>query len=110
MDTCNNNPEESYTEKKVKHKPSGWSRVTCFSFNKSKTEWNYYREKDCMERFGKDLSDQAMKIINYKKKEIIPLTNDEKESYENQKVCYICEKNKLVMIKNTVKLKIMTII
>ena len=26
-----------------------------------------------------------------KKKEII-LTNEEKETYENQKVCYICEK------------------
>ena len=45
-----------------------------------------------MEMFCKDLRDQAMKIINYEKKEIIPLTNEEKESYENQKVCYICEK------------------
>ena len=27
-----------------------------------------------------------------KKKEMIPLTNEEKESYEKQKVCYICEK------------------
>ena len=32
-----------------------------------------------------------MKIINYEKKEMIPLTNEEKESYENQQVCYICE-------------------
>ena len=44
-----------------------------------------------MEKFCKDLKDQAMKIINYEKKEIIPLTNKEKESYENQKVCYICQ-------------------
>ena len=33
-----------------------------------------------------------MKIINYEKKKIIPLTNGEKEAYENQKNCYICEK------------------
>ena len=33
-----------------------------------------------------------MKIINYEKKKEIILTNEEKESYENQKVCYICEK------------------
>ena len=33
-----------------------------------------------------------MKIINYKKKEIIPLTKEEKESYEKQNVCYICGK------------------
>ena len=38
IDTCQNNPKESYTEKKVKHKPSGYSRVTCCSFDKSKTE------------------------------------------------------------------------
>ena len=41
----------------------------------------------------KDLRDQVMKIINYEKKEMIPLTNEEKEPYEKQKVCYICEKN-----------------
>ena len=45
-----------------------------------------------MKKFCKELRDQAMKIINYKKKEIIQLTNEEKESYEKQKVCYICEK------------------
>ena len=33
-----------------------------------------------------------MKIINYKKKEMMPLTDEEKGSYENKKVCYICEK------------------
>ena len=92
IDTCQNNLKEPYTEKKAKHKTSGYSRVTCCSFDKSKTEWNYYRGKDCMERFCKDLRDQAMKIINYKKKETIPLTVEEKESYEKQKVCYICEK------------------
>ena len=33
-----------------------------------------------MKKFCKDLRDQAMKIINYEKKEMIPLTNEEKES------------------------------
>ena len=40
---CQNNPEKSYTEKKAKHKPSGHSLVTCFSFDKSKNELKYYR-------------------------------------------------------------------
>ena len=31
-----------------------------------------------------------MKIINHEKKDIIPLTKEEKESYEKQ-ICYICE-------------------
>ena len=33
-----------------------------------------------------------MKIVNYERKETIPLTNEENESYEKQKVCYICKK------------------
>ena len=45
-----------------------------------------------MKMFCKDLKDQAMKTIKYEKKEMIPLTDKEKESYENQKVCYICKK------------------
>ena len=39
----------------------------CCSFDKTKIAWNYYRGKDCMEIFCKDLRKQAMKIINYKK-------------------------------------------
>ena len=33
-----------------------------------------------------------MKIINYQKKEMLQLTNNENKSYEKQKVCYICNK------------------
>ena len=32
-----------------------------------------------------------MKIINYKEKEMIPLTYKENKSYEEQKACSICE-------------------
>ena len=42
--------------------------------------------------FCKNLKEQAMKIINYDKKKIIPLTDKEKETHENQKVYYICKK------------------
>ena len=45
-----------------------------------------------MKLFCEDLKDQAMKIIDYEKKEMIPLTDEEKESYENQEICHICEK------------------
>ena len=88
---CENNPEKSYTEIKAIHESSGYSLITCCSFDKSKNKQSYYREKDCMERFSKDLRNQAMKIINYEKKEIIPLTNDEEKSYKKQKVC--CKKS-----------------
>ena len=92
INTCSNNPDKSYTEKKAMHKPSGYSLVTCCSFDKSKNERKYYRGKDCIKIFFKDLRDQAMKIINHEKKKEIILTNEEKESYENQKNCHICRK------------------
>ena len=92
INACQVNPTKSYTEKKAEHEPSGYSLVTYCSFDKSKNEIKYYRGEDCMKMFCKDLKDQAMKIINYEKKEMIPLTDKEKESYENQKICHICEK------------------
>ena len=109
--SCQNDPEKSSTEKKAEHTPSGYSWITCCSFDASKNEWGYYREKDCMEMFCKDLRNQAMKVINYEKKEMIPLTDKEVESYEKQKVCHIFKK-KLVhirMMKNTMKSEIIVI-
>ena len=40
----------------------------------------------------KDSRNQAIKIIHYEKKEMIPLSDQETESYEKQKVFYICKK------------------
>ena len=45
-----------------------------------------------MKRFCKDLKEHATKIINCEKKVMVPLTKEEKEDYNNQKVCYICKK------------------
>ena len=42
--------------------------------------------------FCKDLKEQAMEIINYDKKRLIPLIDKEKKPHENQKVCYIWKK------------------
>ena len=53
MHSCQNNPEKSYTEKKTKHTPSGYSLFTNCSFDASKNKLNSYRGKDCMESFVK---------------------------------------------------------
>ena len=45
-----------------------------------------------MEKFCKDLREHAMRIVNYEKKEIIPLTDEKNKFYEEQKVCNICKK------------------
>ena len=44
-----------------------------------------------MKIFCENLKDQGMKIINYEKKKIMPLTDKEKQTYENQKICYKCK-------------------
>ena len=61
-------------------------------FVKSENQGKYYRGRDCMKMFCNDLKEQAMRIINYEQKPMIQLTNEEKESYENQQICHICER------------------
>ena len=36
-----------------------------------------------------DLRQHAIKVINYERKEMIPLTNEEKKIHREKKVCYI---------------------
>ena len=92
MSTCYNTSEESSTTKINKYTPSGYSIFTHCSFDKSKNKLNYYRGEDCITKFCKDLREHATKIINYEKKDLIPLTKKEEENYNNQKGCYICKK------------------
>ena len=92
MSTCINNPNESSTSKINKHTPSGYSIFIHCSFDESKNKLNYYRGKDCMKKFSKDLREYASKIINYEKKKMIPLTTEEKIYHNKQKIWYICKK------------------
>ena len=92
MSTCNNNPEKSSTTKIKNHIASGYSLFTHCSFDAIKNKLDYYRGKNSMKNFCLDLKEHATKIINYEKKEIIPLTKEEKNRYNQQRVCYICKK------------------
>ena len=85
MNSCKNNPEKSYTEKKAMHETSGWNMAVKCSFDATKDRRDYYRGKDCIEKLCKKLKDYAMEIIKYKEKEMIPLTDEENKSYERQK-------------------------
>ena len=49
----------------------------------------YYRGEDCIKIFCKDLKDQTMKIINYEKKEMIPLTEEEKDTWKSENLLYM---------------------
>ena len=45
-----------------------------------------------MEKFSIELRSIFIKLINYKQKVMIPLTDNEKVLHEKQKVCLLCEK------------------
>ena len=91
IDTCQNNPDLSSTTKINQHIPSGYSIYTNCLFDKSNNKLSYYRGEDCMKRFCKDLKDHATKIIDFKKKTMIPLTKE--DNYNKENICYICKKD-----------------
>ena len=89
---CSNNPEKSSTIKLNKHTPCGFSLSTHYSFDTTKNKFDYYRGKDCMKVFCNVLKKHIKRITHWKKKEMIPLTDEENRSYENQKHCHVCGK------------------
>ena len=90
--SCQNNPEKSYTERKAKHEPSGYSLSLICSFDSTKNKHYVYRGEDCVKHFCKILKELGTEIFNYEEKEMMPLTDEEIKFYENQKQCHICEK------------------
>ena len=90
--TCHNNLEKPSITKINKHTPSGYSLFTHCSFDTRKNKLDYYRGKNCMKNFCLDLREHATKIVNYEKKEMIPLTKKEEKKYNKENVCHICKK------------------
>ena len=74
------------------HKPCGYALSLICSFDSKESKHNFYRGRDCIKRFCSDLKDLGRKIVNYKQKEMIPLTDSKKKYYKEQKVWYICQK------------------
>ena len=91
MNTCHNNPEKPSTTTVSKHTSSGYSLFTHHSFDKTKNKLDYCTGKNCTQNFCLDLKEHATKIINYEKREMIPLTKKEKIRHNRQKVCHICK-------------------
>ena len=50
MQYCQNNSENSYTEKKAKYKPSGYAWCSICSFDNTKKKHYFCRGKDCIEK------------------------------------------------------------
>ena len=72
--TCHNNSEKSSTTKINKNTASGYLLFIRCSFDVTENKLDYYRGKDGMKNFCKDLKEHVTKIINYEKKKMISLT------------------------------------
>ena len=75
-----NNLEKSYTERKAKHEPSGYSLSLTCSFDEAKNKHYLCRGKNCVENFCKKLKELGTKIIDYEEKDMIPSTDEEIKS------------------------------
>ena len=75
------------------HEPCGYSLDLVSSFDSKQNKHSFYRGKDCIKMFCRDLKELGTKIINYEKKDMIPLTDSENKFYEEQKEFHICQKD-----------------
>ena len=66
QESCQNNPNESYTERKAIHEPCGFALNLVCSFDSKQNKRGFYRGKDCIKRFCSDLKELGTKIINQK--------------------------------------------
>ena len=69
------------------------------SFDKRENKLNYYRGRDCIENLCEKLKESVTEIINRKEKEMISLTHEENNFYNEPELCYIC-KEKFCTDKN----------
>ena len=92
MLSCQNDSNNTYTERKAMHEPSGWTILTNCLFDKAKSKLDYCRGIDCIKVLCEKFKDRALRIINYEKKEMIPSSEEENKSYEEQDICHICRK------------------
>ena len=93
IDGCKNNPENSSTVKVSEHITSAFSMSTISSFRSIENKHDLYRGKDCIERFCEFVSENAMKIIGFKKIKLEIVPKDWQKSYGNAKICHISKEN-----------------
>ena len=101
-----NNPNESYTERKAIHEPCRYSLDLVCSFDSKEDKHSFYRGKDCIKRFCSEVKELGTKIVNHGQKEMTSLTDDENRYYEEQKECCICKKEFCFNKKQKLKFKL----
>ena len=92
IDECKNNSENSFTTNVSEHILSGFSMSAISPFKSKANKHDIYRGKDCMKKFCGSLGEHAMKTIDFKKKKMKLLTNEQQNSYHIWKICIFVKK------------------
>ena len=91
-DSCEGDPDNSYTRKINKHEASGFCVYSKFAHGDVDNPLKLYRGKDCVKKFCGYVVNEAKRLYNMfpNNKEMDELTDEEKKSYNKANVCYIC--------------------
>ena len=92
IERCANNPENSSTTKIEEHISCRYSMSTIWAFDHIENKHTSYHGKDCMKKFCPSLREHTKYIIDFEKKKMLPLTEEELKSHQGAKICYICGK------------------
>ena len=84
--------------------------LTILAFNNIENKRTLYRGGDCLKKFCESLREHTKNIIDFEKKETLPLKKEELKQYQDAKVCYICGKRILQKLAKSKHLEIFIII
>ena len=84
---CKYSSEKPSTTKVGVHISSDYSLFTIWTFDGIDNKHDVYRSEDCMKKFCESLREHVIKIINFEKKKMISLTNEQQELHEKTKIC-----------------------
>ena len=91
IQTCEADPEKSYTKKYQKHEPISFSYyLKCFDDNVFKPRLRSYTGEDAMQKFVEWLENDVKIIANIPEKKMI-FKIQEQQQYEKETKCWICK-------------------
>ena len=92
MQSCEPNPESSYTKQYQKHEPSSFCYyIKCFDDEIYKPKLVSYTGEDAAQKFVEMLEEDIKIIANIPEKKII-FGKEEKERFDKQTKCWMCNK------------------
>ena len=82
----------AFTRNVNEHVPCGVAFLTKFAHGEYSQDFKIHRGDDAIEVFCRTLISEVERAIRYRKKEMIPLTDEQKATFRTATECYLCNK------------------